>query len=86
MNAYSKALIELSSMNLKGLYEILDVRRNASNLEDERMKEYVLVNLCSVISKSKVDRLLKIEKSKFTRKPRVNRIMFRKVDEVAKET
>lgn len=38
MNVYSKALIELSSMILKGLYEILDARRHMASLEDERIK------------------------------------------------
>lgn len=39
-----------------------------------------------MISKTEVDRLLKIAKSGFRSKTRVNKIMFGKVDEVAKET
>lgn len=57
-----------------------------NSLEDERIKEYVLVNLCFVISKDEVDRLLKMAKSRFRSKTRVNKIMLKKVDEVAKET
>lgn len=50
------------------------------------MKGYVLVNLCSIITKSEVDIILKIAKNKFRSKTRVNRIMLGKVDEVAMET
>lgn len=46
----------------------------------------VLVNLCFVISKSEVDRLLKVAKRSFRSKTRVNKIMLGKVDEVDKET
>ncbi|XP_059067434.1 uncharacterized protein LOC131858260 [Cryptomeria japonica] len=81
-----KALIDLSSMILKGLYDILDARRHTTSLEDERIKEYILVNLSSVISKAEVDRLLKLAKDIFKRKRRVNKIMYRKIDEVVKET
>lgn len=73
-------------MILKGLYKIWDAERHTTNLEDKIMKEYVLVNLCLVISKSEVDIILKIVKSKFRRKTRVNRIMFVKIDEVDRET
>lgn len=38
MNIYKKTLIELSSMIMKGLYEILDARRHTASLEDERIK------------------------------------------------
>lgn len=72
-------------MILKGLYEILDARRQKTSLEDDGMKEYVLVNLCLVISKSEIDKLLKISKSRFRSKTRVNKIMFRKKYEVTKE-
>lgn len=41
MNDYSKTLIELSSMILKELYDILDVKRHTTSLENERIKEYV---------------------------------------------
>lgn len=60
MNVYSKTLIELSSMIPKELYDILDFKRHIASVEDERIKEYVLVNLSSVISKAEVDRLLKL--------------------------
>lgn len=59
MDVYSKELLELSSMISKSLYEILDARRHTKILEDERIKEYVLVNLSSVISKEEVVRILK---------------------------
>lgn len=41
MNVYSKALIELSSMISKGLYEILDARRHMTHIENEIMKESI---------------------------------------------
>lgn len=86
MDVYSKALIELSSMIPKSLYDILDARRHTTSLEDERIKEYVLVNLSSIISKGEVIRLLKIATKRFRSKKRVNRIMLGKIDEVTKET
>ncbi|XP_059071295.1 uncharacterized protein LOC131865106 [Cryptomeria japonica] len=47
MDVYSKALLELSSMIPKSLYDILDARRHIASLEDDKIKEYVLVNLSS---------------------------------------
>lgn len=49
------------------------------------MKEYVLANLCSIISKEEIDRLLQLAKNEFRSKYRVNKIMFGKIDEVVKE-
>lgn len=63
----------------------MDARRHTGSLDDERIKEYVLVNLCSMISKSGVDKLLKIMKRRFRSKTKVNKIMLKKFDEVAKE-
>lgn len=45
-----------------------------------------MVNTCSVISRDEVERLLILAKEKFRSKRRVNRIMFGKIDEVARET
>lgn len=45
-----------------------------------------MVNTCSVISREEVGRLVKLEKEKFKRKRRINRIILKKIDEVAKET
>lgn len=64
----------------------MDARRHTTSLEDEIIKEYVLVNLSSVISKVEVVRLLNIAKERFKSKKRVNKIMFGKIDEVTKET
>lgn len=86
LNVYSKALIELMSVIPKSLYEILDVRRQTTNKEDERLKEYVLVNLCSIICKEEIERFLQLTKNEFKSKYKVNKIMFVKIDEVAKET
>lgn len=78
LNVYSKALIELMTVIPKSLYEILDARRQTTNKEDEGLKEHVLVNLCSVISKEEIDRLLKLEKNDFESKYRVNKYNDRK--------
>lgn len=64
----------------------MDARRQTYSKEDERLKEYVLVNLCSVITTKEIDRLLKLTKNEFKRKHRVNKIMLGKIDEVVKET
>lgn len=68
------------------MYDILDARRQIASKEDERLKEYVLVNLCSIITTEEIDRLLKLTKNEFKRKYRVNKIMLGKIDEVVKET
>lgn len=86
LNTYSKVLLEISSIILKELYDILDVRRHATSVEDERLKEYTLVNLCFVISKDEIQRILKILQENFRSKHGVNKIMFGKFVEVAKET
>lgn len=65
MDVYSNTLIELAYMIPKSLYDILDVRRHTTNLEDERIKKYVLVNLSSIISIDEVIILLKLVKDKF---------------------
>lgn len=86
MDVCSKALIELSSMIPKILYDILDARRHTTSLYDERIKEYVLVNIFSVISKTVVVRLLNLANEIFQSKKRVNKLMLGKIDEVTKET
>lgn len=65
IDIYIKALLELASMISKGLYDILDVRRHTSILEDDRIKECLLVNLSFVISRNEVTRLLKLAKDRF---------------------
>lgn len=85
MNVYSKALIELSTMIPKSLYDILDAQRHTTSLEDERIKECVLVNLSFIIYKEEVFRLLKLAKQRFRSKKRVNKLMLGKIDEVTKE-
>lgn len=71
MDVYSKTLIELTSMIPKSLYDILDARRHTTSLEDERIKEYVLVNLSSDIAKDEVITLLKLAKDRFQSKKRL---------------
>ncbi|XP_057830558.1 uncharacterized protein LOC131041464 [Cryptomeria japonica] len=73
--------LELSSMIPKELYDILDAWRHKTRLEDERIKEYVLVNLSSIIFNDEVIRLLKLAKERFRSKKRVNKLMFGKIDE-----
>lgn len=68
------------------MYEILDARMLTTSKEDEKLKEYVLVNLCSDISKEEIDRLLQSTKSEFRSKHRVNKVMLGKINEIAKET
>lgn len=63
----------------KGLYEVLDARRHTTSLKDERIREYALVNLCYVISKTKFDGLLKIAKDIFRSKNRVKKIMLENI-------
>lgn len=55
------------------------------NKEDGRLKEYVLVNLCSLISKEEIDILIQLAKNEFKSKYIIYKIMLGKVDEVAKE-
>lgn len=73
LNVYSKTLIELMSIIPKSLYDILDAKRQTTSKEDERLNEYVLVNLCSVITIEEIDRLLKLTKNKFRSKHRVKK-------------
>lgn len=65
MNVYSKSLIELMSLIPKRLYNILDIRRQKTKADEEKIREYVLVNLCSVITKAEIDRILQLTKDKF---------------------
>lgn len=64
----------------------MDAIRKTANKEDQRLKEYVLVNLCFVISKEEIVIILKLAKNEFRSKHRVNNIMFGKVDEVVRDT
>lgn len=86
MNVYSKALVELFIVIPKSVYEILDTRRLMACKEEDRLKEYVLVELCLVIAKAKMDRVLKVSNPEFSSKARVNKIMIGKIYEVAKDT
>lgn len=86
MDVYSKALLELASMIPKIMYDILDAIRHTTSLEDDKIKEYVLVNLSFVISRDDVTRLFKLAKDRFQSKKRVNKLMVGKKDEVIMET
>lgn len=48
--------------------------------------EYTLVNLCLVISKDEIQRILKLVQENFRSKHKVNKIIFGKFAEIAKET
>lgn len=65
MDVYSKTLIEFASLIPKSLYDILDARRLTASQEDEKIKECVLLNLSSIISRDEVIRLLKLAKDRF---------------------
>lgn len=52
LNKFSKALIEIASEVPKSLYDILDLRKETTRIEEERIREYELVQLCSVILKT----------------------------------
>lgn len=86
LNKYSKELIEIVSEILKSLYDILDMRKKTTRIEEERIREYELVQLCPVIAKTKVDKILKKNKERFRSKTHVNKIMIGKNVEVHKET
>lgn len=65
MNIHNKALIELMTLVPKSLYKVLDMRRETTKGEEEKLREYLLVNLCLAISKIEIDIILKLAKDKF---------------------
>lgn len=50
LNKYSKVLIEIVSEVPTSLYDILDMRKEATRVEEEIIREYELVQLCLVIA------------------------------------
>ncbi|XP_059072870.1 uncharacterized protein LOC131873701 [Cryptomeria japonica] len=86
LNKYSRALIEIASEVPKKIYDILDLRKETARIEKERIREYELVQLCRVIAKTKVDKILKENKERFRSKTKVNKIMIGKNEDVHKET
>lgn len=86
LHDYSIALIQIMSKIPKSLYNILEMRRQTNNKEDKRLREYVVVNICYVISKEEIDRILKEPKNQFRRKTTMNKIMIGQIDEVIKAT
>lgn len=49
----------------KSLYDILDARRHTTSLEDERIKQYVLVSQSHSISKEEAIDILNLSNDKF---------------------
>lgn len=86
LNKYNMSLIEIVLEVPKSLYDLLEIRKDTTRLEKERIREYVLVQICHVIAKVEIDRILKENKKKFRSKSRVNRLMIEKIEEVHKET
>lgn len=83
---YSRDLIEIMFEISKSLYDILEMRRRKKNNEEERLREYVLVELCPVIANEDIARILNEAKNEFKRKTRVNKIMIGKTKEVIEDT
>lgn len=59
----------------KSLYNLLEMRRSSAKVEDDRLKEYVIVSLCSVIAAEEVNRILKEAQKHFRRKSRINKLI-----------
>lgn len=70
----------------KSLYSLVEMRRSIAKEEDERLKEYVIVNLCPVIAIAEVNRILKKAKKDLRRKTRINKLMVEQIDVVIKDT
>lgn len=62
------------------------MRRRYANKEEERLREYVLVELFPIIANEEIARILKEAKNEFSRKTGINKIMIRKTEEVIKDT
>lgn len=60
--------------------------KKTTNKEDERLREYVLVNICSMISTKEINKIIKEAKNEFRRKTRVNKIVIGNTDKVIKDT
>lgn len=86
LNKFSKALIEIITEVPKSLYDFLEFRRDSAKVEEERLREYVLVQVCHVIAVKEIDRIIKEAKTEFRNKTKVNKIMIDKLDEVMKDT
>lgn len=70
----------------KSLYEVLEMRRVNSRIEEEHMRKRILANLCPKMSIEEMKSLLNKTEKEFKRKTRVNKIMIDEIDLVADET
>lgn len=86
LNKFNKTLIEIMSKIPKIIYDVLECRRDSAKIEEERLREYVLVQLWPVIAEKEVDRILKEAKSEFRSKTRIYKLMIVKSKEVMKDT
>lgn len=59
LNKFNRALIEIVSKFPKSLYDVLEMRRDSAKEKDDRLREFVLVNICLVIVVEKIDKILK---------------------------
>lgn len=59
LNIFNRDFVEIMFEIPKSLYDILEMRRGSAKVEDERLKEYVLANLCPMIAVEEVNRILK---------------------------
>lgn len=76
LNIFDTALVEIMFEIPRSLYDILEMRRSSAKEEDERLKEYLIVNLCMVIVVEEVDIILKEVGKVFRRKPRINKVII----------
>lgn len=65
MNKFNRALVEIMSEIPKNLYDVLETRRVSAQAEDERLRELILLNICSVIAKEEINRILEEAKKEF---------------------
>ncbi|XP_057855729.2 uncharacterized protein LOC131065282 [Cryptomeria japonica] len=86
LNKYNRPLIEIMSEIRWSLYDIMDMRKETARIEEERIREYILVQLCPMIEKAKIDRILEENEKKFRSKKRVNKIMIGRNEGVGRET
>lgn len=78
LKIFNRALVEIMSEIPKSLYDILEMRRNIAKAEDDRLKEYVIVNIYLVITIEEVKRIIKESLKHFIIKIRINKIMIGK--------
>lgn len=68
LNVQSRALVEIMSDIPKSLSDSLEMRRKIANEEDERLRDYVIVNLCPVIVVAEMNKILQEAKPLFRSK------------------